>query len=254
MDIKVLVALHKPYWQPEDMVYLPIHVGAARGASWGIARDDTGDNISERNPSYCELTALYWAWKNLDCAYLGLCHYRRYFAKGAGGNLEAKKQAILTYEDYAKLLQNCDVLVPKKRHYYIETVRSHYEHAHHKEDLDLVEQMLQQQYPDYVDAFKSVMESTSLYRLNMFVMPKRLADQYCVWLFSILFELEKQLNFSKYDNYQLRVMGFLAERLFNVWLEKQQLRVQEVAVVNLEPVNWPKKLWKFIGRKYFRGR
>ncbi|MBQ7883295.1 MAG: DUF4422 domain-containing protein [Phascolarctobacterium sp.] len=83
MDIKILVATHKKYWMPEDEVYLPLHVGRDGKEDLGYMGDNTGDNISDKNASYCELTGLYWAWKNLDCEYIGLCHYRRYFGKSS---------------------------------------------------------------------------------------------------------------------------------------------------------------------------
>lgn len=51
------------YWMPDDSVYLPIQVGAALHPALGYVPDNTGYNISDKNPNYCELTALYWAWK-----------------------------------------------------------------------------------------------------------------------------------------------------------------------------------------------
>jgi hypothetical protein len=89
MDIKILVATHKPYWKPDQDIYVPIWVGAAKDAQnmkATLYRDDTGDHISCKNPYFCELTALYWAWKNLQYDYLGLVHYRRYFGKHKIGN------------------------------------------------------------------------------------------------------------------------------------------------------------------------
>ena len=82
-DIKVIVATHKKYRMPEEKMYLPLHVGAEGKQSIGYIGDNTGDNISIKNPYYCELTGLYWAWKNLDAKYIGLVHYRIYmiFAK-----------------------------------------------------------------------------------------------------------------------------------------------------------------------------
>lgn len=84
----------------------------------------------------------------------------------------------------------------------------------------------------------------------MFVMKKELFDEYCAWLFDILFELEKRIDISRYDAYQARVFGFLGERLFNVWLEKKKLKIKEIEVVNLEPVDWVKKIIEFVKRKF----
>ena len=95
MDIKILVATHKKYWMPDDSVYMPIQVGATLHPDFGYTSDNIGENISAKNLNYCELTALFWAWKNLACDYIGLCHYRRYFGyKVHTDDVEKKKQAI----------------------------------------------------------------------------------------------------------------------------------------------------------------
>ena len=251
MDIKILVATHKAYWMPEDDVYLPVHVGKEGKQDLGFIGDNIGDNISRKNPNYCELTGLYWAWKNLRCDYIGLCHYRRYFAYSKhGSSLEAKKAAIFHRADYEKLMQSYDVILPKKRNYYIETVRSQYEHAHNKKDLDEVEAIIAEQYPEYSEAFTKVMRRSKLHILNMFVMKKEFFDEYCTWLFNILFELEKRIDISSYNQYEARVYGFLSERLFNVWLEKKQLNKIEVQVVFLEKEQWISKIYNFLKRKY----
>ena len=84
MDIKVIVAAHKPYRMPQDSMYLPLQVGRALAdQDLGWQGDNTGDNISLKNPYYCELTGLYWAWKNLKADAIGLVHYRR-FLRGGG--------------------------------------------------------------------------------------------------------------------------------------------------------------------------
>ncbi|MFR3240599.1 MAG: DUF4422 domain-containing protein [Megamonas funiformis] len=251
MDIKILIATHKKYWMPSDEVYMPIHVGREGKDNLGYVGDNTGENISIKNPNYCELTGLYWAWKNLDCEYIGLCHYRRYFAhKSKSSKLEDKKQAIFTRDDYERLLQQYDVILPKKRNYFIETVRSQYEHAHNKRDLDEIEKIIKMQYPSYIEAFEKVMNSRKLHIYNMFVMNKALFDEYCTWLFDILFTLEKRIDITNYDKYNARVFGFLSERLFNIWLEKKQLKIKTVNVVFLEKINWVKKGKDFLKRKF----
>jgi hypothetical protein len=240
---------------PKDDAYLPLHVGREGKQELGFVGDNTGDNISAKNANYCELTGLYWAWKNLHCAYIGLCHYRRYFAKGKhGSELPSKQAAIFKRSDYEELLSQYDVILPKKRNYYIETVRSKYEHAHYRRDLEAVERIIAESYPEYSEAFARVMGRTRLHILNMFVMRKKLFDEYCEWLFAILFELERRIDISTYDQYEARVFGFLSERLFNVWLEKQGLRCVEVPIVFLEKQDWGRKLWEFLKRKLRGGR
>lgn len=251
MNVKIIIATHKIYWMPNDDLYLPLHVGREGKQDLGYIGDNTGDNISGKNANYCELTGLYWAWKNLDCYYIGLCHYRRYFTKNTWHfSAASKKKAIFRQEDYEKLLKAYDVILPKKRNYYIETVRSQYEHAHNKRDLDEVEKIIAEKYPEYSEAFAKVMQLRNLHILNMFVMKKELFDEYCRWLFDILFELEKRIDISTYSQYEARVFGFLSERLFNVWLEKQNLTTVEVSVVFLEKQDWIKKIYEFLKRKF----
>lgn len=253
MDLKILVAAHKKYWMPADDVYMPIQVGAEGKEPLGYTPDNTGDNISAKNPNYCELTGLYWAWKNLECEYIGLCHYRRYFGRNVHTkDIEKKKKAIFRRRDYEKLLQTYDVILPKKRNYYIETVRSQYEHAHFKKDLDEVERIIAEKYPEYSDAFAKVMDRRKLHILNMFVMKKCYFDEYCTWLFDILFELERRIDISTYDTYEARIYGFLSERLFNVWLERKKLNEKDVSVVFLEQINWSAKIADFLKRKFVR--
>ena len=84
MEIKVIIAAHKQYLMPDKECYLPVQVGRALHPDVGYIPDNTGDNISEKNPYYCELTGLYWAWKNLPADVIGLVHYRRYMGKKNG--------------------------------------------------------------------------------------------------------------------------------------------------------------------------
>lgn len=251
LDIKIMVAAHKPYWMPEDSVYLPVQVGAAGKESIDPAwqRDDEGENISALNPYYCELTALYWAWKNLQADYVGLCHYRRYFGHRVfRGSLEKKHKAIFSRADYERVLEKADVIVPKKRNYYIETVYSQYAHAHRASDLEDIKGIIAQRCPEYLPIWDKVMGRRRVHILNMFVMRTENFHAYCEWLFPVINEFASHFDLA--DPYARRLFGFSAERLFNVWLEKQQLRVVDVPIVMFEPVNWLKKGGAFLKRKF----
>ncbi|MEG0308129.1 MAG: DUF4422 domain-containing protein [Clostridium sp.] len=253
MDIKILVATHKKYKMPKDNMYLPLHVGRNGKADLGYAGDNTGDNISSKNANFCELTGLYWAYKNLKCDYIGLCHYRRYFTLKS--NIEIVKERnnkfslIPSTEEIKKLMNSYDVILPKKRNYYIETVKSHYKNAHHIADMDRVENIIKEHHSEYIESFNQVMDNSKLYLYNMFIMSKSDFDNYCSWLFDILFKLEKEIDITDYDSYQSRIYGFLSERLFNVWLHKQNFKTKEISVINMENVNWYKKIKDFLKRK-----
>lgn len=212
-----MVAAHKEFPMPENKdLYMPILVGAIRNYKEGInyQRDDDGENISLKNPNFNELTAVYWAWKNLDADAIGLVHYRRLFSKGGKRELNN----ILDKEQIELLLNKAPIVVPKKRKYYIESNYSHYVHAHPKGPLDATRDVISENYPRYLDAFDQVMHKTSAHMFNMFIMKKKEFNQYSEWLFDVLFKVEERIDISGYSVQDARVFGFLAERLMDVWL------------------------------------
>ena len=247
MSTKILVVTHKQYPMPSDSCYLPVQAGAAIHDPLPYASDAQGDSISEKNANYCELTALYWAWKNLDADVIGLCHYRRLF-RGAAGPA--------TGEEIGEWLRDSNVVLPKPRNYYIETNYSQYVHAHHAEDLEETKRILSERCPDYLPSWEKVMNSRKGHRFNMFIMKKDVMDLYCEWLFPILFELESRLDISSYSAYDARVFGFVSERLLDVWMDRQKVSFLEEPVYETEKTNWIKKGSLFLWRKIrapFRG-
>ena len=244
--IKVIVATHKPYWMPSDPLYLPVQVGAEGKPDLGFTPDNTGKNISGKNANYCELTGLYWAWKNLDCDYLGLAHYRRHFTLSGGTN---DRRDVLSLDQAGRLLRKYDVLLPTKRNYWIETNYQQYIHAHHAEDLDETKRIIKEICPEYLDAFERVMKKTDGHRFNMFIMKKELLNDYCRWLFKILFKLEKRLDISEYNENDKRVFGFVSERLLDVWLTKNEIKYKDIPYIFLEKQNWVTKIANFLKRK-----
>ena len=250
----ILVVTHKDYWMPKDSLYRPLQVGSGESfhASW--LRDNTGDHISEKNPHFCELTGLYWAWKNMGADIIGLCHYRRYPGSPSAGG--PKTERLLTRKEIDHLLktstdaQGVDILLPRKRHYWIETRESQYAHAHHAEDLRCIETILSERFPEYLDAWHHMLKTRSGHICNMFVMRKELLDAYCSWLFDILFRAEQVLDISAYSTEDRRVFGFLGERLLDVWIERNQYTWKEVPMINLEDQHWIRKGMAFIRRKW----
>ena len=258
MDIKVIVAAHKKCWMPQDELYLPLHVGhAIAQESLGFQGDDTGDNISAKNASYCELTGIYWAWKNLKADYIGLVHYRRFLAGGTSTffirMLSDKRKAILTKKKAEEFLISADVLVPKKRRYYIETLYSHYEHTHDGRHLDWTGEIIAKKCPEYKEAFRRVLDRKGAHMFNMFIMKDDLFQAYCSWLFPILEELEGRIDTSQMTPYEARYVGRISELLLDVWLDQNHVSYREVPWIQLGKENWPKKIRSFLAAK-FRNR
>lgn len=243
-SVRIVVATHKAYSMPEDPVYLPVQVGP--GEDLGYARDNTGPNISEKNPSYCELTALYWAAHNLDVDALGLAHYRRLLGEPG---VPTRRRQILSGQSLDALLDTHALLLPKPRRYWIETTASHYVHAHHAGDLAILREVVAQQAPACLDAFDRVMGRTWGHRFNMFVMTRPLLDGYIPWLFGLLEAAEARIDTTGYNPYDARVMGFLAERLLDVWVEAEGLAYRELPCLYMEQINWPRKAGAFLWRK-----
>lgn len=237
MDIKIVVATHKVYDMPSEPPYLPVQAGAATHVRLDYAGDDTGENISDKNDTYCELTALYWAWKNLPADAIGLCHYRRYFQEP--GQKQPVSEATLE-----KLLAQMPVILPKKRNYWIETGESQFVHAHGQAPLDVLRPVLRDRYPAYLPAFDASMARTKGHRFNMLLMRREPFDAYCAWLFDILFETERRMA-----EVPPRMMGFLAERLLDAWVETENVPYRELTVYHTERTNWLKKGGAFLLRK-----
>lgn len=247
MNAKVIVATHKTYRMPTDPMYVPVHVGAEGKTSLGYIGDNTGDNISLKNKNYCELTGLYWAWKNLDADCIGLAHYRRHFSIKPKSDRWA---SILSERELENLIADVDIVLPKPRNYFIESNYSQYVHAHHAIDLDTTRQILSERYPEYVSVYDDYMKRTIGHRFNMFIMKKKTFDSYCEWLFDILFELEKRLDISQYNQNDSRVFGFVSERLIDVWLETNSIKYKEIPCMFMEKQNWIVKGFNFLKRKF----
>ena len=227
MDVSIIVATHKSYKIPEDIRYLPIYVGASiSNLNLPYQRDDIGENISIKNPYYSELTGLYWAYKNLKSNYIGLFHYHRY--------LDLRNIVI----------ENHDIILPKKRHYYIETIYDQFKHAHGSAGLDNAREIIDKYHNEYLKFFDNHMQQTSEHNCNMFIMRYDIFVDYCDFLFDILFKIEEKLG--EVD----RLYGYISERLLDVYIDKNHYNYIETKVIETEHINWPKKVFEFLRRKY----
>lgn len=233
IKLKIFIATHKIYDFPKSsLIYEPIFVGKKEN---GFLADNTGDNISDKNKNYCELTALYWIWKNnLNLDYVGLVHYRRYFNfKSKKSNLPSKKlEKILDCETSSQKILNIlerkeyDIILPKKKKLGM-TVEKHYNYFHSKKDFEILKNVISIKYPEYQNELDLLLLEKEIYAFNMFISSAEIFSRYMEWLFDILFEVEKQIEISE-NPYQARVFGFMSERLLNLYIKKNKLKVLEI--------------------------
>lgn len=238
---RIYIASNKLVPFPDNPAYQPVIVGRlAHVVPRTVVTDARGDNISRLNPYYCEMTALYWAWKNDDLPpYVGLAHYRRYLrSERAQGTKDF--HAILQGEEVVADLQHADIILPKAWKVDEPSIAANYAHYHSSDDLMVLAGLLDEQYPAYVADFTAFMSGQEIYPCNIFVTRREIFCNYMAWLFPILREVERRVGgFADRDSYQRRAAGFLAERLLNVYVRHEHLRVKERGLVVVDGLSLP---------------
>ena len=246
------VCYHKPAPIVKTEFITPIHVGKDL-SDINIPEaigDNTGNNISKKNKSWCELTALYWMRHNVSAEYYGLMHYRRLlnFARNAKGDrrfssIDARHYKKFGWNDEV-ILNRClesDIITAPVRGVHPVGVphmmMSNYDmyaREHFSKDMDIVEEIIKSRYPDIYPFFVEVITSRYCFFGNITIMRRELFLAYTDWLFDVLEEAEKLIDISNYDAYQRRIWGFLAERLTNVYVA--YARAIEAARVSSLPI------------------
>ncbi len=241
-----------------ENIYQPIMAGNALThlGSDIITGDDTGENISLKNHYFSELTGIYWVWKNTANEVTGTCHYRRFFTaqpepllyklkrllyypvglyqKRYGliytKNTDLFTSRILNQQELNELLNQYDAILPQARKLKY-TVETHYKRYHNINDLIIIQDILKGKFPEYLTAYDEVMKGNKLYANNMFVLKNEHFQEFMKWWFDILFEFERRIDLNNYTDYQKRIIGFMAERLLNVWFLKKKLNCIELPVI-----------------------
>ena len=264
--IKIYVACHKECFIPKHDLFYPIQVGTSLTEKKipNFLYDNEGENISQKNKMYCELTAQYWVWKNVpDLDYYGFFHYRRYFNFSEQRfDTNPFNDAIVNYlddsvveklglqkENLEKIISNYDLIIPefvnlRKWDKNLKSIRHQYEITpyQYKEDLDVMLDIIKEKYPEFYNIANYYLDKSPVgYFCNMFIMKKELFQQYSEWLFTILEEHEKRRDYKNYSVAGYRVSGYLGERLFGIyctWLKQQQnikiLETQRTLFQNVE--------------------
>lgn len=263
--VKLLICYHKPFHLFKDEVLTPIHVGRANAMKrmdhesenfkWlmeNMIGDDTGENISDRNDYYNEMTALYWAWKNYDKLdnpdYIGLMHYRRHFIfddklKDVINIRDFHEESYLDFLNYSEDNMSDFVygydFIPHIGH--VHNVYDHYIQNQRKEDIDLANEIVLEMYPEYEKSIRDYYAGADSNFCNMCIFSKDLFFQYCEWIFSILQEFENRVDMS-----QKRF--FISERMTGLFIyhlmQKEELKYKTLPIAFIdEPVRVPIALY-----------
>lgn len=256
--------------QVSETIDNPLYVNVRCGAVYdkrnpeeyeNIIGDDTGDNISNLREKFCELTVHYWAWKNEDADYYGLCHYRRYLsfsdkrktddiyncAIESTINDKMCQKYNLTSDFMTEEISKYDIIsiVPytlkKDRIHKIKNVYTSLEKnpaVFPIEAVDLFINIFKKKYPDYAIDIDEYFKGMIWRGFNCYILKKNYFDEYSSMLFDILFEMNNTLDTSLYNQEQMRVIGYMGEVAFGIYyhhlqrikkgrlIEKQLIRIE----------------------------
>lgn len=248
-EIKIFVS-HRIDIESEivnNNLYVPVRCGAVfdKTNPMKIQGDDTGEHISERRMSFCEFTVQYWAWKNEDADYYGLCHYRRYLCfaerhfKTDAYNMiyepiltknAEKRYGLLDKEKISELVLNHDVIVseyadvkqiptPKgKKSTVYEHWKAHEGIFFEKGMLELLLKVIDERWPAFSISAREYLSGDQHRGFNCFILKKELFFQMCEMQFDIMFEIEKKIDSTEYTQTMQRTPAFLGEIVYGIYI------------------------------------
>lgn len=248
MKVNIFVVTHKATPPVSNSVYIPIQVGARDDIFPGILRDTADDSISEKNSSFCELTASYWVWKNhTDTDIVGLCHYRRWFNLFPPlTSFKPSRQKKVTLSEFLKtavataseqkttskivsLLKDHDIILLRPYHVSEGLSAAYYnDEGHRKADWEETLKVIRELFPDYDQSIRDYLDAPGNFHIgNMMIAHRKIWNAYYDWLFPILTELEKRIEVPS-DPVQGRVFGYISERILNLYVYHNKLRIKSL--------------------------
>lgn len=251
--INIYVSMHKDSYVAENKYLIPIQVGTQLASEEipGVLHDNTGINISEKNKRYCELTAQYWAWKNVkDADYYGFWHYRRYLSfnldvtPDVWGNVYADSintQMLKTYhineDTISSIVPNYDIIVPDA--WVCDegngpiTILEHWRKHFNINDITVTLQVISEKYPEFIKYFNQTLLDTKAIFCNMFIMKKKFFEEYNCFCFGVLEEVEKRVDHSTYNVERFRTLGHIAERLVDTYIRYAAEKYPDIRLLHL---------------------
>lgn len=198
----------------DDYTFIKEEVSLQVGAALAEKRiapdavlDCDGDNISEKNRQFCELTGLYWIWKNAREDYVGLVHYRRHFL--LPDNWPERMEA-----------NQVDVILPVPL-YVAPSIAENYRERHTASDWEYLMAYFEKELAEEYETVKQFFDGNLYSPCNMLIARKPVLDALCEWMFPILFAVAEHGG-EREDSYQNRYPGFVSERLITYFFESRR--------------------------------
>ena len=265
MKTSIYIATQSEREFPDNKDYIPLMVGKPNeNLSQGI-NDSLGYSISNKNPFYCELTGHYWIWKNdHQSDIVGLCHYRRFLWLNDIPRRLCKKifksvkdcEDLLDTQSIEAILKNntYDIILPRPYAFSGGNIRSQFIDAHGEDNYSSMIDAIKRNCPEYMSSLDLVFNRRFEYFANLMITTKPLFDVYSEWLFKILQDVEQHIDLT--DKKNLRMLGYIGERLLNLYVVHNRLKIKEVPQIFISENNSEKDLYidlRYIKRRYFAG-
>lgn len=215
MDTKIFVITHKNIAPISIDGYYLLFVGAeGKDSAKADYYDNKGDNISERNPNYCELTGIYWIWKNIAADIVGICHYRRFLTSS---NIFNNPKYFLKINEIESVLKDFDIILPRPV-VFEKSVGSKINIAPNIKDMAELKDAINICCPEYLPDYDWYINQNKTYWYNIMITRKPIFDEYCKWMFEVIKVFDSIHDMSVEKGYRIRLQGMISERLLNIWI------------------------------------
>ncbi len=269
-NIKIFISYKDKHELIKSDILTPIQTGRAiaKKSFAGMLGDDTGDNISESNPRYNELSAQYWVWKHQEEVgnpdYIGFMHYRRHFIFDDNFNTKNKNLWLpgtpvyriknfdreckknISDENISKMInQGYECYVMKKNDVNLFENNDLYMKEHYictipgarRDVWNKFYNIVKTKYPQYQSILDKFTYGHTMHCCNMFIMTKALFERYSEFCFNILSELERQVDYKFFDSTEIRFLGYIGEyvlTLFIMILEQENRKIKYLDAIYIE--------------------
>ena len=192
--------------------------------NWEVEKN--GENISNLNKYYAQLTMYYWIWKNKltkfeQDDFIGSCEHRLLWLN----KLYLKKQKRIFTNLYENLLnknneafKNKDIIIPQDILYKNKTLFQDFSDCHGK---NLINEIIKFLPLEERKPFENHLNQNILYMGNMFVTKKKYFEEYCEVIFPWIDKCYKYcMERNLCNGYNIRLPVFIAERFSSYWMSK----------------------------------